>query len=295
MFSFQDKLKEEIISKKPKKKDSDNVQRETKFSIDDEIPIQFFKNTKFLPYFINYVKQETVTIDIQIEKADSNNDESSFGYTVKLTGTKQQNRLVRSFMKHLLDSIKTKIYNQNQVPNWSFKLKSVDIIRNILNNESHLFTVCQLFDRRLEVSYFEDQKFNSSGNLIEINDIIQNQIVQEDVHWSSVENRHRMEFINFNTRQILSKYQVCVTEQFEEEFEQILNQYKQDYPLVSVDLYNKNRLNTKRMVEIFGYRKLVDEVLQIFKDLFDKHRLRKFRFSQISSTEVRLHFLYIDE
>lgn len=263
------------------------------YLIDDEIQVRFLKNQKFLLYFINYIKQETLPIEIQIEKIDSKNDESLFGYTIKLNGTKQQNRVVRKFSKNLLDSIKTKIYNQKILKNWLLKFKSINIIQNILDNKSHVFTVCQLINRTLEIYYFENEKFNSLKNLNEIDNIIQNQIFQENILWSSIKNRNIIEFISFNTREILSKYQICQTKQFSEEFEEILNQYKQDDLLVSVIINSnhRNRTETKDTIEIFGYEKLVDEALQKFKDLFDKHRLRKFKFSQTSSTEVRFTLL----
>ena len=47
------------------------------------------------------------------------------------------------------------------------------------------------------------------------------------------------------------------------------------------------------MIDIFGYKKLVDEILQNLKHLFDKYRLRKFKFTQLSSNQVGLCFIYL--
>lgn len=222
-----------------------------------------------------------------------NDDEPSNGYTIKLTGTKQDNRVVRNFIKHLLKSIKTKIYDQKKLPNWSLKNKSIDIIQNILDKQSHIFTISRFINRTLEIYYFENEKFNSSQNSNEIDNIIQNQIFEKHINWLTILYYHAMEFIDFNTGEILLKYHICPAEQFLKEYEEILDQYKKDDSLVSISnvkyVYFRNypaKIKDKRPIEIFGYGKSIDELLQKFKDLFEKHRLRKFRFNQMSTIEV---------
>lgn len=272
----QDEHQEDKVSEKSK----NHVKYEDTYLIDNEIEVRFFNNQKFLAYFIDYVQHETFHTEIKI---DSENDQSSISYTIKLTGTKHQNQVARSFIKYLLKSIKVKTYN------WMYRFKPNRIIQNILDNETELFTVCQLYFTKLEIYYFDNEKFNPSTNLIKINHIIQNQIAQEKILWRSIDNRHTVELIG----SISWKYQIGETKQFFEEFKEILNQYKHDHSLVSITVnldYRSRTDITNRPIEIFGDKNQVNEILQKFKDLFDKHRLRKFRFSQLSSTEVSLHF-----
>ncbi|CAF4704623.1 unnamed protein product, partial [Rotaria sp. Silwood2] len=99
-------------------------------------------------------------------------------------GKKKQNRIVENFINNLFQSIKCKTYHQNKIKKWLFNLKLIDIIQNILDNENHLFSVCQfsrLNNKILEIYYFDDEKFNSFQNLIEIDYIIENEILQENI------------------------------------------------------------------------------------------------------------------
>jgi hypothetical protein len=101
--------------------------------------------------------------------------------------------------------------------------------------------------------------------------------------------------MDINTDEILSEYRICRTKQYQEELDEIINEYKQEHLFISVSWkkYSRSITRENNMIEIFGYGKLVDEVSQKFKDLLDKHRLRKFKFSQISSMEVCLCFMYL--
>ncbi|CAF3683782.1 unnamed protein product [Rotaria sp. Silwood1] len=285
------KHREEIVSKKTKKKNSDKVLCEDNYLVDDDIHIQFFRNPKFLPYLINYIKQETYAIDIDIQQVYSEDDKLFLYYVIKLIGKKQQNRIVRNFIKNLFKSIKLKNYHQNQIKKWLFNLTLIDIIQNIFDNENHLFTVCQfsrLNNKILEIYYFDDEKFNSFQNLIEIDNIIQNQILQENILLSTNKYLQTIEFIDINTQKILLKYDVNPTEKYEEEFNKYINQYEQDHMLISItrNPYYINRNKTKDIIKIFGYQKFVNEVFQKFKNLFDKYRLRKYKFSQMSSDQL---------
>ncbi|CAF2676130.1 unnamed protein product [Rotaria sp. Silwood2] len=285
------KHKEDIVSKKSKKKNSDKVVCEVNYIVDDDIHIQFFRNPKFLPYLINYIKQETFSIEIDIKQVNSKDDKSLLNYTIKLMGKKKQNRIVENFINNLFQSIKCKTYHQNKIKKWLFNLTLIDIIQNILDNENYLFSVCQfsrLNNKILEIYYFDDEKFNSFQNLIEFDNIIQNQILQENILLSSNKYLQTIEFIDINTQKILSKYDVTPTEQYEEEFDNNMNQYEQNNMFISVtrNPYYNNRKKTKYIIKIFGYKKFVNEVLQKFKDLFDKYRLRRYKFSQMSSDQL---------
>ncbi|CAF3683750.1 unnamed protein product [Rotaria sordida] len=285
------KHQDDVVSKKSKKKHSDNDICEVNYLIEDDIHIQFLRNPKFLPYLINYIKQEIFSIEIDIKQVNSKDDESLLNYTVKLIGKKQQIRVVRSFIKNLFKSIKSKIYHQNKIRKWLFDLTFINIIQNILDNESHLFTLCQ-FSRRnnkiLEIYYFDNEKFNSFQNPIEIDNIIQNQISEENIILSSNKHLQIIEHIDINSKKILSNYKIGPSKKYEEELYKNINQYEQDNMLISItrNPYCKNRSNTKQIIRIFGYRKFVEEILQKFKDLFDKYRLRKYKFSQFSSEQL---------
>ena len=268
-----------------------------KYVVDDDIRIQFFRKPNFLPYFINYIKQETFSNEIQIEEMNSENDEPLGIYAIKLSGEKQQNRIVRNFIKNLFETIKSKKYHQNNVKKWFFNSTFIDIIQHILDNECHLFTVCQFCgfqSRTLEIYYFDDEKFNSFQNPIEIENILQNQILQENILSSWNKNWQIIEYIDMNTHKILSKYQICPTKAHEEDLNQIINQYERNNLLISItrDLYFRNSRKEKHIIRIFGYHKLVNEVSQKFYHLFDIYQLRKFKFDDISLDQVRLYFIY---
>lgn len=288
----------DIVSKKSTKKNSNNFTYETTYLVDDEIQIEFFKNPKFIPYLINYIKQETFSIQIEIKQANSNDEELLTDYTIKFIGRKKQNRVVRNFIKNLFRSIKSKIYHQNYVKTWLFNTTSNFIIQNILDDRIHLFTVCQwnrLNNKILEVYYFDDEKFNSFQNPIEIDDIIHNHILQQHILVSTNKSTQIIEFIDLNTNKILSKIEISSTRQYDEEFNENMNHYEQDHMLISVtrNPYIKNRIKTQYIIKIFGYQKLANEIFQKFKILFDKYRLRKYKFSQITPEQVCLRFIFI--
>ncbi|CAF3480718.1 unnamed protein product [Rotaria socialis] len=286
-----DKRQLDIVSKKSTKKNSNTSICETTYLIDDEIQIEFFKKPQFISHLINYIKQETFAIEIEIKQVHSNDEESVFDYTIKFIGRKKQNRVVRNFVKNLFKSIKSKIYHQNIVKTWLFNITSIGIVQNILDDKTHLFTVCQwnrLNSKILEVYYFDDEKFNSFQNLIDIDDIIHNHILQLNILVSTNKSTQIIEFIHLHTNEILSKFEISSTKQYDEEFNENMNQYEQDHMLISVtrNPYIKNRNKTKHIIKIFGYQKLVNEVFQKFKNLFDKYRLRKYKFGQISSEQL---------
>ncbi|CAF3373011.1 unnamed protein product, partial [Rotaria sp. Silwood2] len=62
---------------------------EINYVIDDDIHIEFFRNPKFQRYLINYIKQETYSVDIDIKPGTSNDGELLYNYVIKLTGKKQ--------------------------------------------------------------------------------------------------------------------------------------------------------------------------------------------------------------
>jgi hypothetical protein len=278
------------------KKDADNIKYEFTYIIDHEIDVQFFKNPKFFPYLINYIRQETFSLEIEIKRVDPKNDESVLNYAIKFIATKEQNRVIRSFIKRLFESAKFKTYNKIILKKCSLHPKSIDIIQNVLNNETHLFTVCQWREsvhQKLEIWYFDDEKFNSPENLTKIDDIIQNQILQENILLSSIKNTQIIELMDINTHKILSTHQVCQTQRFEQELKEIITSYEQDHMLVSIIRYqyHLSMRQAKDTIELFGYKKSVDEILQKFKNLIDKYRLRKFTFTQLSSPQVCLCFI----
>ena len=274
---------EEPVPEKPKKKEPDNTKREITYLVDKEIEVRFFKIPKFVEYFIHHIKQESIPIHIEIkEMSPEEANDSSLNYTIKLIGTKQEIRIVRKFIKHLLESIKTKKYEQKNIPNWSSRSKPIEIIQNTLDQTTQLFTLCELHWRTIKMYYFDDEKFNSPRSIIDIDQALQNQIVQQNILWSFVDNQHTIEFFVLNTRQISSTYRICPTEQFSTEFDEIRNQ---DSSFVSITV-NGSR---KKSIEIFGYKVLVEEISEKFNILFDKYRLRKFKLNQFSSTEVCLY------
>ncbi|CAF3800401.1 unnamed protein product [Rotaria magnacalcarata] len=286
-----DKRQMDIVSKISRKKNSNTSICEATYLIDDEIQIEFFKKPKFISQLINYIKQETFSIEIEIKQVNSNDEESVFDYTIKFIGRKKQNRVVRNFIKNLFKSIKSKIYHQNIVKTWLFNITSIGIVQNILDDKIHPFTVCQWNrsnSKILEVYYFDDEKFNSFQNPIDIDDIIHNHILQLNILVSTNKSTQIIEFIHLHTNEILSKFEISSTKQYHEEFNENMNQYEQDHMLISVtrNPYIKNRNKTKYIIKIFGYHKLANEVFQKFKNLFDKYRLRKYEFSQIPSEQL---------
>lgn len=297
MNYFQSEKQEDTESKRSKMKHSDNIQCELTYLVDDIIHIQFFKSKKFLSYFINYIKKETFPIDIQITPIDSKEDKLFGNYIIKLTGKKTENRVVRRFIKILFESIKLKTYHQNKVRKWLFNSILINLIQNIFDNENQLFTVCQLNTSNkyiLEIYYFNDDKFNSFDILTEIDHVIQNKILQEDILISSNEYPNTIEFVDINSRKILLKYHITPTKQYEKELNENIKSYEQNSTLISVTQYSYpiNKQKPKDIIRIIGYRKCVEEVFQKFKDLFDKHRLRKLKLSQISLNQVCSYCLF---
>ncbi|CAF3939108.1 unnamed protein product, partial [Adineta steineri] len=271
-------------------KDSDNDKCKVSYVINDEIQVNFFKNSKFQSYVINLIKQNVCPVDIKIKQVNQKNNESYNNYTIKVTGTKQENHIVGRFIKYFDELIKLNIYKQHIVQKWLLNCKSDDIIKNILNKESHVFTVCQLtgiYNQILKVYYFVDEKMDAVQISTEIDDIIQNKILQENILFLSNDNKHINKFIDMNTNKIILEYRICPTEQYKKELDAIINEYQQNNLLISLTWkrYHIDRSKKENMIEIFGYGKLVNEVSQKFKDLFVRHQLRKFKFNEMSSAE----------
>ncbi|CAF1029912.1 unnamed protein product [Adineta steineri] len=271
-------------------KDSDNDKCKVSYVINDEIQVNFFKNSKFQSYVINLIKQNVCPVDIKIKQANQKNNESCINYTIKVTGTKQENHIVGRFIKYFDELIKLNTYKQHIIEKWLLNCKSDDIIKNILNKESHVFTVCEMtgiYNQILKVYYFVDEKMDVVQISTEIDDIIQNKILQENILFLSNDNKHTNKFIDMNTNKMILEYRICPTEQYEKELDAIINECKQNNLLISLTWkrYHIDRSKKENMIEIFGYGKLVNEVSQKFKDLFIKHQLRKFKFNEMSSAE----------
>ncbi|UJR07649.1 hypothetical protein I4U23_011937 [Adineta vaga] len=265
---------------------SDNVRQEALFFIDDIIQAKFFKNRALQSHLINFIKQEIKSIEIVIEQMHQNDNNSSVYYVIKVTGTKQENRLVERFLQHLKEVIKSKRYLQNTITKLLLQSKPNCIVQNIFDLESHIFTVCQLTgkcNQTLDIYYFDDDEFNSPYHTTEIDVIFQNNILHKSILTSSNDKFFTIELIDNRTQKTLSNYRICPTTQYNTEFDEIINQCSQDNSIVSVTC---SKYCLKNKIEIFGYEKLVTEILRKFKSLFERHQLKRFKFSRITPNEL---------
>ena len=147
----------------------------------------------------------------------------------------------------------------------------------------------------LRVLVIGDEKFNGSHQTTQIDHIIESQILQERFAITVMENNllSALEYMDLNTREIRWKDRICLKTDFNQEFEAIMKTHEQkDNAFITITKKESHeyRGKSKTVVNIFGCKKLVNELIRRLEDLFKEHRLRKFQFTQVSSTDVGLHF-----
>ena len=280
-ISLQPIEQEIIIENKPveertKKKRIKPTKREVMYSLDQEIEIEFFKNEAFLLHLHEFVKREIPSVNIEVDKSD----DSSMNYTIKFNGTKDDIRLARRLVRSVLQSIQCHVYMPKNLISWNCRRKPREIIEKILNNDVGLFTVCQLKDQILKIYFVENEKFNPLNSRHRIEQIIQTEIVQEKILWTTRDNRNLVEHRSW-------KFQICPSETLSQDFQSLLNDLKQLHSVMSIDVHLPS-------IELFGAKKTVNNALETFRDLFAKHQLKKHQLDQFSSTEVSLSGLNED-
>ena len=265
----------------PLKKEEENVLQEATYLIDKDLDVAFCEKRGFLQHFINFIKQETNSIDIQIERIHS--DEQ---YSMKLIGTKQQIRTVRKFTKKLLESIRTRKYQRKDLPNWSARSKPIELIQKIFDEATSLFVICELDWPTVIIHYFDNEKFNAPYKLTDIDDILRNQILQRNFYRRMINDEQVVRFLKINSQQIEEELKFAATKHFDKEYEEILKNSKRNFSLINI------KRDSPCKIEIFGDEKSVNEIFDKFKQLFRKHIIKRFQFNQFSPIEVRNDFSF---
>ncbi|CAF3548575.1 unnamed protein product [Rotaria sp. Silwood1] len=263
----------------------------TKYLINDNIHIQFFKNPKFGPYLIEYLQQKTSGVEITIEQSPSINNElpSSFSYTLYLSGPNQDIESTYDEISKLFKTVKIKIYKSGRVRTWLRNPLAVGIIQAIMDNENNLFTICQSngrYNEILEIFYFDDENFN---HLQSIDHIIENDILKKIITLPSIVNKHILKKSKKNTKHnIQHEYSITYTKQYQNKLKEMIENYNKENNMISIILNEKmyNKVRKQRSIHIFGSIKLVNEFIQNFQNLADKDTLTIFKFNPMTSIQM---------
>ncbi|CAF0980483.1 unnamed protein product [Rotaria sordida] len=282
----------------------ENDNNQYKYLIDDHIHVQFFKNPKFASYLINYIQQESFPIHIEIQQVLQASEQSSCSYTLEFSSKQQQAKYVCNIIERLFGTVKSRIYHQNRVKTWLHNPRAVDIIQAIIDNENDLFTVCRASGKRtkvLEIYYFNDEKFNHFSSTVGIDQIIQNNILrivfvlqlkdnkQSRVPRTTQTSKHDNEQSADSRVNTLSKRQNKQAIQFQEELIEMVKHHNQENGMISVTC---NKIVTmaadknQQHINIFGYFKLVNDVVQQIQDLLNKYRLTKYQLNEMTSMQI---------
>ncbi|CAF4123926.1 unnamed protein product [Rotaria sp. Silwood2] len=173
-----------------------------------------------------------------------------------------------------------------------------------MDNENDLFTVCRANDKHskvLEIFFFNDEKFNHFANTVGIDQIIQNNIVrivfvlqlndnkQSRVPKKPQTSKHGNKQSKDNSASTLSKHQKNLALQFQEELMKAVKHYDEENGMVSVTCCKIATIMTHKKqqhIKIFGYFKLVNDVVQQIQDLTNIYRLTKYQLNEITSTQI---------
>ena len=172
------------------------------------------------------------------------------------------------------------------VRQWSLCPTANEIIQNIFDNRTQLWTICDFRETSnpvLEVTFFNDEKFNGLFPTPLIDEIVHNQISVE--RFFTVEDRPMLlvEYFNWSTTKISWKEKICFNRLYQNEYAEIRQFYQQQPSLISMIETNSK---TETTIDIFGYGETVTELLRKLEDLFKKHRPKKLSFTQLSAIEV---------
>ncbi|CAF3564415.1 unnamed protein product [Rotaria sp. Silwood1] len=263
----------------------------TKYLINDNIHIQFFKNPKFGPYLIKYLQQKTSGVEITIEQSPSINNElpASFSYTLYLSGPNQDIESTYDEISKLFNTVKIKIYKSGRVRTWLRNPLAVGIIQAIMDNENNLFTICQSngrYNEILEIFYFDDENFN---HLQSIDHIIENDILKKIITLPSIVDKHIIKKSKKNTKHnIQHEYSITYTKQYQNKLKEMIENYNKENNMISIILNEKmfNKVRKQRSIHIFGSIKLVNEFIQNFQNLADKDTLTIFKFNPMTSIQM---------
>ncbi|CAF0878197.1 unnamed protein product [Rotaria sordida] len=263
----------------------------TKYLVNDNIHIQFFKNPKFGTYLIEYLQQKISGVKIKIEQSSSINDElfSSFNYILYLSGSNQDIESTYDEINNLFQTVKIKIYKSLRVRTWLRNPTAVSIIQAIMDNENNLFTVCQSngkYNDILKIFYFHNEKFNYIQN---IDNIIQSYIRKKIITLPSIVDKNMIEKSKKNTKHdTQSGYSTKYTEQYQNKLKEMMENYNEENNMISIILNEKiyNKVRKQQSIHIFGSIKLVNEFIQNFQNLADKDTFTVFKFNPITSIQM---------
>ena len=172
------------------------------------------------------------------------------------------------------------------VKQWMLCPTVIEIIQNIFDCRTQLWTICELigtYNPVLRITFFNDEKFNVSFPTPVIDEIVQNQISVERFFTAEDQRTLLVEYLNLNTNKIIWKEKICFNRSYQNEYEEIRQFYQQQPSLISIIETSSKNITT---INIFGYGKTVTELLRKLEDLFKKYRPKKFAFTQLSTTEV---------
>ncbi|CAM2724483.1 unnamed protein product [Rotaria socialis] len=255
----------------------------TKYLVNDDIHIQFFKKPKFVPYLIACVQQEAPGIEIKIQQSTSS-------CTLDLSGSNQDVESAYDHIKKLFTNVKVKTYKSTRARTWLQNPAAIGIIQAIMDNENNIFTICQSKENHygiLEIFYFHDENSNIVHS---IDNIILKHIFKKVITLASTVDKDIVQKSRKDSEQNSSPTNsITPAQQYENKLKEIIEQYNQEHQTISITL-NENIISKSRKqksIHIFGYDKLVREFIENIRNLMEKDTSQTFKLNTITPIQAQ--------
>ncbi|CAF0947397.1 unnamed protein product [Adineta ricciae] len=267
------------------------------YPIDNTDLIEFFENQSFVSYILEYVKEKTVSIPIDVKKALHDDVISSTKFVLHLTATEEQYQTIVNFIEKLFQTVQIRTYKQQKVKKWLSHASALSILQRILDHECQMFIICRISTipakvhetnaSVLEVVYFDDDEFNNSHRISEIDNIIENHISQERLFLSKTDSFLLVEYFDMDSCKIIQQEKIHARKEYQKEFDDLISKFQQkNKPFVSITRSKSIRRSDQTVIDIYGNKNVVDSFLSKVESLLRKYRVNKYKFSQLSTTEI---------
>ncbi|CAF0840224.1 unnamed protein product [Adineta ricciae] len=267
------------------------------YPIDNTDLTQFFENQSFVSYVLGYVKEKTISIPIDVKKALCGDAISSTKFVLHFTATEEQYQTVVNFIEKLFQTVQIRTYKQQKVKKCLSHASALSILQRILDHECQMFTICRISTipakahktnaAVLEIVYFDDDEFNNSHRIAEIDDIIENHISQERLFLSKIDSSLLVEYFDVDSCRIIQQEKIYARKEYQMEFDDLIAKFQQkNKTFVTITKSNSIRRSDQTVIDIFGKKNMVNSFLSKVESLFRKYRVNKYKFSQLSTTEI---------
>ncbi|CAF2078725.1 unnamed protein product, partial [Rotaria magnacalcarata] len=263
--------------------DSNTNVDKTKYLVNDDIHVEFFKKPKFAPYLIAYVQQKAPGIEIKIQRSTSS-------CTLDLSGSNQDVEYAYDHIKKLFTNVKVKIYKSTRARMWLRNPAAIGIIQAIMDNENNLFTICQSKEKHygiLEISYFHDE---NSNNVQSIDNIILKHIFKKVITLASTVDKDIVrKSSNDSEQNSASENSITPAKQHENKLKEIIEQYNKEHETISITL-NENIISKSRKqqsIHVFGYDKLVHEFIEEIQNLMKTNTSQTFKLNSVTPIQAQ--------